>query len=77
MNIPTLDDDFVSVGEMMNYEEGNYDEESLIDMFQRLVNSGMAWQLQGFYGRQAKALLDAGLVTMPEKKVLTDSTKSV
>jgi hypothetical protein len=30
-------------------------------MFQRLINSGIAWQLQGHYGRTAMRLLDKGL----------------
>jgi len=50
------------VGDIMEYEEGNMTDDQVIAFFQKLVDSGMAWSLQGSYGRTAKALIDAGLV---------------
>jgi hypothetical protein len=49
-----------TVGGIMAYENGELDQEGIIELFQALVNSGLAWQLQGSYGRTAKALIDAG-----------------
>ena len=49
---------------MMRWEDGDLTEAETIELFQSLVDSGLAWQLQGMYGRQAKALIDAGLVTI-------------
>ena len=48
------------LNQVIAYEQGELDEEGIIDMFQELINSGMAWKMQGSYGRTAKALLDAG-----------------
>lgn len=51
------------VGKIMAYEQDEMDESDIIDLFQELVDSGMAWKLQGHYGRTATALIEAGLVT--------------
>lgn len=42
-------------------EEGDLSEEETIEMFQKMIDDGSAWTLQGCYGRTAKALIDAGL----------------
>ena len=47
-------------------EEGDYTHDEYIAAFQRLINSGTVWKLQGWYGRQAKHLLDGGYCTLPE-----------
>lgn len=57
--------DYDVVDLIMQYEMGALDEQGIVELFQVLVNTGMAWQLQGHYGRVASALIDAGLVTQP------------
>jgi hypothetical protein len=52
---------------IINYESGNLNIDQTIELFQHLVDTGMAWQLQGEYGRAAKALIEAGLV-IPKNK---------
>lgn len=47
------------------YEEGKLDHEETVSLFQNLVNSGLAWKLQGSYGRTAQSLIDGGEVTIP------------
>lgn len=49
-------------GRIIDYEMGNMSETEIIKLFQDLVDTGMAWSLQGHYGRTAMRLIEAGLV---------------
>ena len=51
---------FDAVGFIMDFENGNLSDEKIIAGFQELINSGLVWQLQGFYGRTAVALIESG-----------------
>ena len=55
------DEHYDLVGKMMDYENGMLPKAQAIELFQHLINSGMAFQLQGRYGRTAAMLLDKGL----------------
>ena len=48
---------------IMDYEVEALDNDTIIELFQHLVNTGLAWSLQGHYGRTATALIESGLVT--------------
>ena len=48
------------VSKIMQYEDGQMDLSEIISFFSELVKSGMAWSLQGSYGRTAKTLIDYG-----------------
>lgn len=50
------------VADLLAFEDEQLDHEEVIWLFQRLVDTGMAWKLQGYYGRIARSLIDAGLV---------------
>jgi hypothetical protein len=51
------------VGQIVEYESGEMGQAEMVQFFQEIVNSGMAWELQGSYGRTAMNLIEAGLVS--------------
>jgi hypothetical protein len=51
------------VAEMMAFESGELDDEQTIVFFQELIDSGLAWSLQGSYGRMAHSLIENGYCT--------------
>lgn len=48
-------------GNIIAYESGELSDEDTVILFQHLIDSGLAWSLQGHYGRTATALINAGL----------------
>lgn len=56
------DPNTVPVDDIIRYEDGDMSQAEEIAMFQKLVRSGLAWSLQGSYGRTARAMIDAGLI---------------
>lgn len=55
-----------NIDKIIAFEHGELDEAEVIDLFQNLVDTGAAWSLQGSYGRMARDLIEAGLVTVKE-----------
>lgn len=51
------------LNDIVRFENDEMTFDEVIDFFQQLVDTGMAWKLQGFYGRTAQGLIDQGLVT--------------
>jgi hypothetical protein len=45
---------------IVKYEMGDLEWRDTTALFQELIDNGMAWSLQGHYGRMANALIKAG-----------------
>ena len=49
-----------TVAFIMQFETGKCSKEEMIEGFQELIDFGMAWTLQGSYGRTAATLIELG-----------------
>lgn len=49
--------------EIAAYEDGRLDQEATVDLFQYLVDTGLAWEIEEHYGRTAEELIREGLIT--------------
>lgn len=47
------------VDKVIRYEEGEMDFDEAVEFFQYLIDTGMAWTLQGSYGRMARDMIEA------------------
>lgn len=61
MTMNTQSNDLVSA--LMDYECGLLGADATLELFAELIRSGLAWQLQGSYGRAASALIAEGLIS--------------
>ena len=52
---------------MMIEGEGTYTEAEMLRAWAYLIKTGMAWRLQGFYGRQASDLIERGIISKTGK----------
>lgn len=57
-----MDINYDVTGALIDYEDGRLNDCETLELFQRLVNTGLAWKLQGHYGRTAARLIQDGLI---------------
>ena len=55
--------------QILAFEQGEMEDTEMIIFFQDLIDTGIAWELQGRYGRTARDLINAGYCTLPERRV--------
>ena len=63
-------DTYRAVGLAEGFESGT--EEEVIAAWQYLVDTGLCWSLQGWFGRTATALIEAGIV-QPAQRVTQEA----
>ncbi len=54
-------DNYRAVGIAEGFEEAE-SEDQFIEAWQHLVDTGLAWTLQGSFGRTAQALINQGII---------------
>ena len=54
-------DNYMAVAIAEGFEEAE-SEEQVVAAWQHLVNTGLAWTLQGSFGRTAQTLIDRGII---------------
>lgn len=57
---------YAAVAIAEGFDDQEHTEAETIEAWQYLIDCGAAWTLQGFFGRQAAALIDAGICSAPE-----------
>lgn len=53
-----------AVDQIIEFENGELENDDAVRMFQQMVNDGTAWTFQGSYGRTAMAMIEAGQVAL-------------
>lgn len=56
-----------TVGDIIRYENGDMDGDETVAFFQRIIDNGLVWQLQGSYERMARAFLADGYCQPPDE----------
>lgn len=69
--MPKINGPLALTSDIIAYENGELDEEAVIELFQNLVDTGLVWKLQGHYGRTAVALYKAGHLTDEDGETCT------
>ena len=52
----------VDVQDLIAYEQGTLTPRQRLELFSELIRSGLAFELQGHYGREAAMFLEQGLI---------------
>ena len=63
-------DSYMAVALAEGFEEAE-SEDQVIEAWQYLIDSGMAWSLQGTFGRTAMGLIEQGVCTAPQRELIS------
>lgn len=51
------------VDRISEFEEGDLSLSMTLELFADLISTGLAWGLQGSYGRTARSFIESGMIT--------------
>jgi hypothetical protein len=57
--------------DLMSFESDELEIDEIVELFAFLIRSGLVWTLEGWYGRAALDLIDAGIISS-EGEILTE-----
>ena len=60
-------DNYTAIGLAEGFIEAD-SEQQVINAWQHLVDTGIVWKLQGWFGRNAKRLIDNGIIKGPRNE---------
>jgi len=63
-------DNYIAVSIAEGFCDFEPTEERQIEAWQHLIDTGLAWSLQGWFGRRATELIEQGVCTAPVGKVV-------
>jgi hypothetical protein len=69
-------DSFTATGIAEGFIEAD-SEDQVIEAWQTLIDTGLVWQLQGWFGRQARALIEDGTCLPAEESRLLRAAKAL
>tara|TARA_R110000751_G_scaffold279802_1_gene382217 strand:- start:45 stop:242 length:198 start_codon:yes stop_codon:yes gene_type:complete len=50
------------IDKIIAFEQGELEAQEILELFSNLIKSGMAWTLQGSYGRTAERLIERKII---------------
>jgi len=62
----TVMDNYTAIAIAEGFQEPDC-EQQLIDAWQHLVDTGLCWQIQGWFGRTAHELIQNGIINPPSQ----------
>ena len=62
-------DDYTAISIAEGFADNEeYSDEEQIAAWQHLIDTGLAWRLQGWFGRSASAMIDEGVCSSPKSR---------
>ena len=74
-----MNEDIMSNSEAIDIAEGLIETDDLdtyTRAWQQLIDTGLAWQLQGWFGREAMRMIRGGYCSMPQEVHTTATEKT-